>query len=175
MEIWKKYNEDLTVSNYGNVIAKDYFYYHINRWGTMTKQLRKGGLIEPYINSGGYLQFNYKNECYLIHQLVAATFIPNPKNYEVVNHKDENTLNNNVGNLEWCTNQYNLNYGTSRERAVKHTRKRVDQIDMVTGEVIKTWDSIKDAAEYGFNRSCISLCCNGKLKKHKGYIWKRPL
>ena len=45
-----------------------------------------------------------------VHRLVAYNFIPNPNNYPIVNHKDENPSNNNVDNLEWCTYQYNSTY-----------------------------------------------------------------
>ena len=38
-----------------------------------------------------------------VHQLVALTFIPNPKQKRTVNHKDHNKLNNSVENLEWAT------------------------------------------------------------------------
>ena len=58
------------------------------------------------------LQSNKKH----IHRLVAETFIPNPDNLPVVNHKDENKLNSSVDNLEWCTYKYNNNYGTCKER-----------------------------------------------------------
>lgn len=44
---------------------------------------------------------------YKIHRLVAKYFIPNPKKLDIVNHKDGNKENNDVSNLEWCTNKEN--------------------------------------------------------------------
>lgn len=44
---------------------------------------------------------------FTIHRLVAITFIPNPFEYPQVNHKDGNTANNAVKNLEWCTASQN--------------------------------------------------------------------
>lgn len=51
-----------------------------------------------------------------MHRLIAKTFIPNPQNKETINHKDENKFNNTVVNLEWMTNEENLNYGTRKQR-----------------------------------------------------------
>ena len=49
-----------------------------------------------------------KVKLYRIHRLVAKAFLPNPLNLPEVNHKDGNTHNNDVSNLEWCTREYNL-------------------------------------------------------------------
>lgn len=45
-----------------------------------------------------------------VHRLVALAFIPNPHNYPMINHKDENPANNTVSNLEWCDQSYNTSY-----------------------------------------------------------------
>ena len=42
-----------------------------------------------------------------VHRLVAMTYLPNPHNYPVVRHLDNNKLNNHVSNLEWCTYKTN--------------------------------------------------------------------
>ena len=49
-------------------------------------------------------------------QIVAAIFASNDNNYPIINHKDENKLDNSVGNLEWCTHSYNINYGDCRKK-----------------------------------------------------------
>ena len=54
-----------------------------------------------------------------VHRLVAEAFIPNPERLPCVNHKDENTANNQAINLEWCSVAYNNNYGTHQERGLK--------------------------------------------------------
>lgn len=51
-----------------------------------------------------------------IHRLVGKTFLPNPNNLPMINHKDEDRTNNCVENLEWCDNKYNCNWGTRNKR-----------------------------------------------------------
>jgi HNH endonuclease len=51
---------------------------------------------------------NVKNQVKKVHRLVALTYLPNPNNYPVVRHLDNNKKNNHVSNLEWCTYSTNL-------------------------------------------------------------------
>ena len=44
---------------------------------------------------------------YLLHRLIAQTFLPNPSNLPEVNHKDGNKTNCAADNLEWVTSKEN--------------------------------------------------------------------
>jgi hypothetical protein len=71
----------------------------------------EGQKMIPYLNKEGYyyvdLCKNGTQKTFKVHRLVALTYIPNPNNYPCVNHKDRNRKNNNLNNLEWCTQMYN--------------------------------------------------------------------
>lgn len=129
-EIWKPvvgYEGLYEVSNLGRVRSVDR-YVRFGRWGDNGQtRLRKSQLISPKIDEGYYrvnLNKDGHQKMFKVHRLVAMAFIPNPDNLPVVNHKDENRLNNCVNNLEWCTQQYNSVYGTSIERNLKTRTER---------------------------------------------------
>ena len=147
----------------------------------------------------GYMQItlskNGASHSFTIHRLVATAFISNPNNLEFVNHKDENKENNNVDNLEWCTREYNENYGTKKERigiknrGRKCTTEQIKHMSEVqkgennshaskvlcveTGDIFPT---IKMAKEWLIKTTGkdgdISCCCRGKTKTAGGYHWK---
>ena len=52
--------------------------------------------------------------------MVAQAFIKNPFNYPVVNHIDYNRQNNNVENLEWCTQKQNVNHSICNMKGISH-------------------------------------------------------
>lgn len=100
---------------------KDYENYQISDTGIVVN--KKTGRELKQQEKKGYMNVslfkNGKKKNKLVHRLVAEAYIENIKNYPQINHKDEDTLNNMVENLEWCTQRYNNNYGTYRERARK--------------------------------------------------------
>jgi hypothetical protein len=128
---------------------------------------------KPVEDKDGYYQIRlYDSGCqgtYKIHRLVAEAFIDNPCNLPLINHKDEDKKNNTVDNLEWCTKEYNNNYGS---RAQKILRK-INQIDLHSNKIIKTYVSIASAAkEYNINPSSICGCLRGRSKSCLGYVWR---
>lgn len=68
----------------------------------------------PYFKNG---KGNYLFVGLHVNNLVAQNFIQNPHNYKQVNHINENKKDNRADNLEWCTAEYNMNYGTAMQRA----------------------------------------------------------
>ena len=83
--------------------------------------------LKPAFDKDGYHFVNlYNNEekkSKKIHRLVALHYLDNPDNLPQVNHKDCNRTNNNVNNLEFCSNMYNnqsinttKNFGNIYER-----------------------------------------------------------
>lgn len=157
-EIWKpvrKFEDKYEVSNLGEVKS-------VGTYNTC-----KRGILKPMIDTSGYahvkLYDSGRVEDVSIHRLVAEAFIPNPYNLKYVNHKDENTLNNCVTNLEWCTNSYNLAYSKG---------KLVLQYDKL-GNLIKEFNCIADASrELNIPTTNISKCCKGKRKSAGKFIWK---
>ena len=157
-EIWKDiegYEGLYQVSNLGKVKSK-----------RKILSPAKGEYLKVNLNKNGK-----QNTCY-IHRLVALTFIPNQNNYTHINHKDENKYNNNVNNLEWCTNKYNINYGNAqKKKANQQLRYNVIQKD-VEGNIIKVWESASQVAKcLNLNKGTIRKSCQKGLKNY-GYFWE---
>ena len=175
-EIWKEipgYVGKYEVSNLGRV--RSVTRYVRNSVGSKT--LVAGKLLSPQIDKAGYPRVllsdnNYHKKLCTIHRLVAITFIPNPYNYPVVNHKDENKGNNIVSNLEWCTQSYTLSYNNGQK---KRRERKVDMLDKETGELLKTFNSIDEASKtMNIDRVTISNVCSGRPNRHTagGYKWR---
>lgn len=126
----------------------------------------------------GYLRIGLrkdgKKNFYMIHRLVALAFLPNPYNLPQVNHKDEDKTNNRVDNLDWCSAEYNVNYGTRNKRCseiLTNNQKKSKKILCVeTGVVYPSEMQVK--RELGFDNGYISKVCNGKYKRAYGYTWR---
>lgn len=66
--------------------------------------------IKPSKTRMGYYNFWFNGKTYVLHKVIAETFIPNPNGFKYINHKDTCLDNNFTENLEWCTKKYLNNY-----------------------------------------------------------------
>ena len=187
IEIWKTavydgeiYEGLYKVSNLGKILSLNY--RNTGRAELMTPSERKDGYFQVGLRKNGET-----NLC-LVHRLVAETFLPNPENKPCINHKiegdegrkinmvifnEDETINKEKTTIEWVTYEENNNYATRNERGAKartngKKSKPVLQFSL-TGELIREWPSLNECGRNGFNKCAVWLCCNGKLKTHKGF------
>lgn len=98
----------------------------------------------------------YKNKVakdWLVHRIIALTFLDNPNNYMYINHIDGDRLNNTLQNLEWCDHHYNNNHAF--DTGLISTGTRIVLVHQETKEP-KYFRSLTKASEY--------------LGKHHGYL-----
>ena len=132
-------------------------------------------LLKGEIDKDGYrrvrLYSHGESKKYFVHRLVATHFLDIVEGCDIVNHINENKLDNRVENLEWTTAKGNANHGTRNSRMAKSKYKRVCQVK--DGVIIKRFDSLVQAQEEtGVRYSGISACCHGKQKTSGGYEWE---
>ena len=143
--------------------------YAISRDGRILSLLTDQ-YIRPTVDSHGYLKVSlWKDGEHFtkrLHILVAQQFIPNPDNLPVVNHIDGNKLNPHVDNLEWCTQQENVQHAFRTGLTSKTSDKEVVRGD---GRVYSSLT--KAAKDNNITKSAISKVVNGQRKTAGGYTW----
>lgn len=97
-EIWKEipgFEKTYEVSNKGNVRSLKF-----PSRGNMRTRLSHGHKRIALCKNN---QYHYE----FVHRLVALAFIPNPKGFPIINHKNRVKTDNAVENLEWCSHRHN--------------------------------------------------------------------
>lgn len=115
----------------------------------------------------------------------------------------EDRTANEAWNLQWMTSSENNTFGTRIERALITRRKKgnlaqkesskqrishslkeyfkenpipkkiVDQISPIDGEIIKTWNSVKEIKEkLNISEGNLRSCCRGERNTCKGFMWR---
>lgn len=177
-EIWKDipgYEGLYQASNLGRIRSLDAIIYRSasrTRNGYYAK--KRGKILHLCNGVQGYLVVNlgqrHKNK--RVHRLVALTFIPNPGNKPMINHIDGNVKNNNINNLEWCTNQENQIHAVKvlHRSQGEHQNKPVKCIE--TGEIFI--NSQRAARGNKVTASNIRMCASPKYPRQTcmGYHWE---
>ncbi len=166
-EIWKPIpiNELLGVYEVSNL-------GRVKRLGGYSKTGKKidDRVVSLTSNKDGYKHLtahtNKKTYNYGVHRLVAMAFIPNIHNKPQVNHIDGNRENNNVSNLEWCTQRENLDDAIRRGNYGVAVEQRKD------GVLIASYNTVSAASKAtGVCRVSIHKVINGARKSAGGFEW----
>lgn len=147
--------------------------YYISAFGEVYSA-RSNKILKKNLRNGYYYVTLYDDKSKVhkyIHRLVAENFISNKESYPMINHKDENKLNNEANNLEWCTSEYNVNYGNGNQRRGKNSgiKHRKPVIAYKNGQTVLA-GSINELSEKIKSRpSGISAVLHNKQKTTRGY------
>lgn len=147
---------------------------------------QSGKPLKPNTNCKGYKYVIFckdKNmKTMMVHRIIALTFVPNPMNLPVVNHKDGNKLNNNAENFEWVTLSGNTIHARD-ELGVefgKTSRKPIQGFDKKTGELVYEFNSLSEAAHcfvkpnknFRHVQTTIWNVLKGNKKSYKNCVWQ---
>ena len=131
-------------------------------------------------NQQGYYQVRLggrKGKTMVLHRILADAFVENPKNYNIVNHKDGDKGNCSISNLEWCTSSYNNKHAFEnglREVTIKDRYYRYKASLKWTNDDIEQWRKLKDSGKtskeiariYETSEHTISQYLKGKRYNH---------
>lgn len=172
-KIKDKENEEWREINLQNLFEEEKEFdkkYYVSNLGRFKNSY--GIIMENYkVNKNGYIRVYICNKTFLLHRLVALTFLENPENKETVNHMDGNKLNNTIDNLEFATNKEQQKHKFENNLGNNFTRK-IRQYDL-NWNLIKVHTSISIAAkEMNISKSSIQGVLLGNRKTAGGFIWK---
>jgi hypothetical protein len=157
-EIWKDIPKEIIDGIEG---------YKISSYGRVKNH--KGRITLGSNHSSGYLWVSISPKQYLLHRLVAKTFIPNPENKEQVNHKDGNKTNSKLENLEWNTNIENQNHKINSGLT---NIKKIIQYDLNMNKIKVFNSQVEVSKKLNISYSSINKCCRNKVNTIGGFIFK---
>lgn len=150
--------------------------YSVSNTGRVMNNLT-GRELRLKLNQKGYLRVtiyvNQQQKTLAVHRLVALAFIPNDINLPIVNHKDGNKKNNNVENLEWCTEGENQKHAYDNGLRVQYKGSKHGRSKLTDGEVLEIrklrsdgFTTTEISQMFGISASMVSCIALNKNWKH---------
>jgi hypothetical protein len=139
------------------------------KWDKINGRIMKCGWRRGYRSIG--LTTEDGQKLMSVHRLVANAFIPNTHNKETVNHINGIKTDNRAENLDWATDQENMNHALATGL---HPNPRIAVIQYSKdGEFINEYESqIEAQRQTGIHNSNIGSVARGERITAGNYIWK---
>lgn len=137
----------------------------------------KGKILKPWVQNSGYevvtLHCKKIQRDFLVHRLVAQTFLIPEEHQTDINHKDGNKRNNKLDNLEYTTRSENIRHSVDHNLTTPRVA-RYHKVHMLDTEGVyqESFNSIKEAAQYvGVTSTQIIYALQGKSHTAGGFMW----
>lgn len=126
--------------------------------------------VDKYGYASVHLRSNGRRSNRFVHRLVCQAFNPiaSPQPMEV-DHINCNKLDNHIENLEWVTGDENRRRAMENALIGRPCKAIVGTSNI--GKVVR-FNSLTEAAEYGFSLTGISACLHGRSATSKHYQWR---
>jgi hypothetical protein len=126
--------------------------------------------MKPYPTEQGYLMLNLFTDngrkTTYVHRLIAATFIPNRKGLNEVNHLNAIKADNRASNLEWSDRIHNVEHAIRRGLQKAMSAKDVRSIRRLHQSRKRGFGYRALAKRFGVSRHVVRDIIIGKTRKH---------
>jgi hypothetical protein len=149
--------------------------YSITKSGRVKNDKKNREFVRGQNDDYIRVDFTYNKKCigWAVHRLLATYFLEEeyklkikeyPNEQLVVNHKDGNKKNNNIDNLEWCTQKENMIHASENNLLNLTSENRIRNIYKLelNGEILETITHNKD-------KNINSVCLNNNKYHYQGY------
>ena len=147
----------LLVSSHGRVLSSSAKHKYVSR---------------GYCTPSGYYSVRKGSRAFLVHRLIAGTFLgPPPATKSLVNHRDSNRGNNHMQNLEYATHSQNSHHANLRGRKTRNGKAVQSRLKGTCDDWL-WFESIRAAAVHtGTRASTVSSICNAREVGHQSGKW----